>query len=696
MQPNELVLYGTVGVSFWGEDYFTAKEVRDNLASMRGDITVRINSGGGVATEGQAIYTALRDYPGSVTVVVDSVAASAASLIAMSGDEIIMRRGAWMLIHDPATPYTAGRGTEDDHLKEAELLGVMSDAYAEVYAARAGISRDEARAIMREETILSGEKAVAMGFATSTEDAEAEPAATFDYRMYAHAPQKLRAASESLGLAPEPEAILAMIAGVPRQHKEIAMSAKPDTAAEVISADDEKGVVGQPEAPATDPKAARAESAQAALMKHERQRVRRILDATAAAGLPSDFATGLIDEGASLEAALDKITAAWKEKGDADVPMKGRPTATILRDERDTRRTAMASALTAQLGRCEPDHGSARPYMSMSLVEMAATAADYRGPMRTPYDRLQAVEAAFHSTSDFPSVLENALNKRLLDTYAKAAPTYREISMRMDFNDFRPHPVSAMGDIPLLQEIPEGGRIQYGTTSDKKESLSLRPYGIALQVTRQTLINDDLGAIDRLLADRANTVATTEEQAFWQGMFLSGANADGPTLLETGRQAFNTNAADNTKAASGAAITIASLTAARAALRQRRGLPSAAGRTDGQFLNLPAAILLVGPLKETEAQQILSPIQAQQAGNVNPFPGTMRVVVTPYITDNSWYVFADPMRTANFAYGYLRGAAGPRVTTDTPFDSQGVWFKVESDFGCGATDFRGGWKNPGA
>jgi hypothetical protein len=54
------------------------------------------------------------------------------------------------------------------------------------------------------------------------------------------------------------------------------------------------------------------------------------------------------------------------------------------------------------------------------------------------------------------------------------------------------------------------------------------------------------------------------------------------------------------------------------------------------------------------------------------------------------------MRTANFAYGYLRGAAGPRVTTDTPFDSQGVWFKVESDFGCGATDFRGGWKNPGA
>ncbi|MGR3495423.1 hypothetical protein [Citreimonas sp.] len=59
---NELVLYGTVGRSFWEEEYFTALEVREQLAGMTGDLTVRINSGGGIAHEGQAIYTALKDY----------------------------------------------------------------------------------------------------------------------------------------------------------------------------------------------------------------------------------------------------------------------------------------------------------------------------------------------------------------------------------------------------------------------------------------------------------------------------------------------------------------------------------------------------------------------------------------------------------------------------------------------------------
>jgi methionine-gamma-lyase len=92
MAENEIILHGSVGTSFWDEPSFDSAQVREQLAGMTGDITVRINSGGGIASEGQAIFTLLRDYVGKKRIVVDAVAASAASLIAMAGDEIVSSR----------------------------------------------------------------------------------------------------------------------------------------------------------------------------------------------------------------------------------------------------------------------------------------------------------------------------------------------------------------------------------------------------------------------------------------------------------------------------------------------------------------------------------------------------------------------------------------------------------------------------
>lgn len=217
MAENEIVLYGNVGGSFWwDEDGFTAGDVRTMLEGRSGDLTVRINSGGGIASEGQAIYTMLRDYAaerGKVHVVVDAVAMSAASLIAMAGDTRTLRLGAYLLIHDPASMWTEGRGTEADHRKLADQLRIISDAYAEVYAERAGITRAEARKIMREETVMDGDAAVLMGFATAKEATPAEVAANFDYRIYAHAPESLRERSRSLGAPQGRQAVMAMMAG---------------------------------------------------------------------------------------------------------------------------------------------------------------------------------------------------------------------------------------------------------------------------------------------------------------------------------------------------------------------------------------------------------------------------------------------------------------------------------------------------
>lgn len=186
---QELTLSGTVGAD-WFDDGFTYPEVKSALLALEGDITVRINSGGGIAWEGSAIHSALSDHKGTVSVIVDGIAASAASLIAMAGDTITMSEGAVMMIHDPAV-ITIGDSSE--HQKSIAMLEALSTEYARIYAGRSGKTIDEARELMRAETWLGGEAAIGAGFADepTAEKAKATPA--FDYRIYANAPRRLTA-----------------------------------------------------------------------------------------------------------------------------------------------------------------------------------------------------------------------------------------------------------------------------------------------------------------------------------------------------------------------------------------------------------------------------------------------------------------------------------------------------------------------
>jgi ATP-dependent Clp protease protease subunit len=192
---GELVLYGTVGDGFLMPG-FTARDVVDALARIgrTTDITVRINSGGGYTDEGVAIFNALKAHRGDVTVFVDGMAASAASAIAMAGDTVVMRTGALMMIHDPSG-ITVGDVAE--HQKSLDWLEHTAAALADIYAEKSGKAADECRADMRDETWLSAEEAVAQGYADEVQaDASIEPTA-FDYRVYAHAPERLVAMATS-------------------------------------------------------------------------------------------------------------------------------------------------------------------------------------------------------------------------------------------------------------------------------------------------------------------------------------------------------------------------------------------------------------------------------------------------------------------------------------------------------------------
>lgn len=684
---SEIYLEGSVGMAFWPDDpHFTTASVREKLVGM-GDVKVYLNSGGGIAAEGLAIYHLLKDHPGNVEIVVTGVAVSAASLIAMAGDAIIMREGAMMMIHDPAVGWTEGRGTEDEHRAIADMLQKQSEGYAAIYAARAGIDPEAAREIMKAEMWFTAEEAVAAGFADGLFADELQAAASFPYRVYAKAPQQLLSGCRADG--PTKKAVLAMMRGAAaptpkettmKKKNAAAMAGDDDDALDPTMIEGEDPESPEDDQPGDEDSDLDTEGAEDDI--EEDGDAVAILDLVAMHGGTVATARSFIADRTPLAA----VVAHYREKGPSVTKHKtGGATARITRDERDTRRIGMTEALAAQLGRRAPTDDRARPYMTMSLVELAAMSSGHRGPMRTAYDREQ-VFMAMHTTSDFPLALQNALNKELESRYREAEPTYRLIARQKTFRDFRPHPMVRPGDFPTLLPIGEAGEIKYGTIGEKAESVALASYGIALAISRQTLINDDIGAIADMIADQGRAVARFEDSTFY-AMMLGGANADGPSLVETSRQVFN--ATDGTKAAAAAAITVASLSLGRAAIMKRKSL-------GGHDLNVLPSILLVGPDKLTEAQQIVAPIQAQQAGNVNPFAGALSVVGTAKITGNAWYLFASPADVPCFVYGYLEGANAPRTRMEEPFGTQGMRLSLEHDFGVGAIDYRGGYKNAGA
>ncbi|OXS66085.1 phage tail protein [Lysinibacillus sp. KCTC 33748] len=162
---TELTIYGDIGES-WYWDSTSAVDV-DNALKNAGnnDIVVHLNSPGGSAFDGIAIYNRLKNHEGKVTIHVDGWACSAASVIAMAGDEVIMGAGAMLMIHEASNIVW---GSKNDFRKQADLLEKLEDGIIDIYMQKANISREEIRQKVDDETWFSANDALEIGFATST------------------------------------------------------------------------------------------------------------------------------------------------------------------------------------------------------------------------------------------------------------------------------------------------------------------------------------------------------------------------------------------------------------------------------------------------------------------------------------------------------------------------------------------------
>ena len=163
--PSEervLELYGTIAEESWFEDDVTPQMFRDELFAGDGPVTIWINSPGGDCIAASQIYTMLMDYKDEITVKIDGIAASAASVIAMAGTKVLMAPTAMMMIHNPST---VAFGDHKDMAKVIEMLDEVKESIINAYEIRTNLSHAILSHMMDETTWMNAKKAVELGFA---------------------------------------------------------------------------------------------------------------------------------------------------------------------------------------------------------------------------------------------------------------------------------------------------------------------------------------------------------------------------------------------------------------------------------------------------------------------------------------------------------------------------------------------------
>ena len=184
-----LFLNGTIAEESWFDDDVTPQLFKDELMSGSGNITVWINSPGGDCVAAAQIYNMLMDYKGDVTVKIDGIAASAASVIAMAGTKVLVSPVSMLMIHNP---MTAAFGNSEEMQKAIEMLSSVKDSIINAYEIKTGLSRAKLSHLMDAETWMNANKAVELGFADGI--LEDEKAADIAVPAYAFSRKTVQAA----------------------------------------------------------------------------------------------------------------------------------------------------------------------------------------------------------------------------------------------------------------------------------------------------------------------------------------------------------------------------------------------------------------------------------------------------------------------------------------------------------------------
>lgn len=718
---TDILLYGIIGDEWDGLD---AKTIFGLVNGSDDDLVARINSPGGYVMEGLAIFNAFAAAKAAgrkVTIHIDGLAASMASVIAMAGDEIIMADNAMMMIHNP---WDVAIGDARELRAAADKLDVIRDQLVRIYSGQTGLSADELIPMLDAETWLTSEQALDQKFITSVSEASSAAACdvtAFGFRKVPETPRisamamigkpkAQRAAPQrpletSMNLYTTRAALAAAIdkfqkdGGTQAEIDKIAASA---TALDAHDALPKTGALALAQASVTPADAqARADAAVAA----ERGRVSTIRALGTKHGLPTEFIDGLVNDGTALASAREQILDKLAEQGDAANIGHNSP-ARVTVDQRDKFREGAtnwllvkagvahlvekAAALKGETVKIDPGE-----FRGVRNVDLARESLANLGVNVTTRDPDAIVRQAMTSqgavitqtTSDFPVLFENAIHRVLQAAYATTPDTWSRFCGIGTVVDFRDHSRYLRGSFGALDNVNEAGEFKNKPIPDlAKEKIRATTKGNIINLSRQAIVNDDMEVFSGLAVDLGRAAKLTIEVDVY-------ALVNSNPLMNDGKPLFD--AAHGNLAASGAAPSVLAFDAIRVAMASQKDI------SGNEFLDIRPAIGLF-PIGLGGAARIVNgsqydPDSVNKLQRPNIVNGMLEGIVdTPRLTGSAYYLFADPNVAPAIEVVFLNGVTEPFTDSQDGWRVDGVEWKVRHDYGVGAVNFRSAFKQPGA
>lgn len=419
----------------------------------------------------------------------------------------------------------------------------------------------------------------------------------------------------------------------------------------------------------------------------ERTRVSEITGVVRAAKIDdADFLEGLIKEGKTLDqarsAVLDRLTT-------EQPPVTRTQTTVTGAQELEKTRSGLEEVLLHRHNSTnELKSEEGKKYRHATLLDMAGILLRAQGQSIDvgSLSRTELVKRAL-STTDFPLMLGNTINRSLRAAYDLVTPEWRKFARKRSASDFKELTSVGVGGDFKLKKIQEGGEYKEVNMLEEADGFKLNTYGRKIIITRHAIINDDLGAFMRMTELFGRGAAEMQAEIVYN--LLAGNSGNG-RVLSDGKALFHTEH-KNLATGGGSALSATTLTAARVAMRRQKGLGN------DKILVRPR-YLVVPPELETTAWQL---VNAQTNPTIpteaNPFKGAFEVVVDAFLENTTaWYLIADPATIPVIDYAFLDGNEGLYTEQQVDFNTDNLEVKVRTDFAATIEEFRGVYKGKGA
>lgn len=320
-----------------------------------------------------------------------------------------------------------------------------------------------------------------------------------------------------------------------------------------------------------------------------------------------------------------------------------------------------------------------------SMIEMARESLRRESGSTVNFgDNMELARAAINSTSTFPAIMSNLANKSVMVGFNEAETTYQIWAGKGSNRDFKEAARVALSEAGNLELVPEGGQFQQDFLGEASARTKVATYGKLFSLTRQAIINDDLGLFSKIATKYGSAAKRLVNKMVYAQLTGNVKMQDNVALFDTKH---------GNVAATGEALSVKAIAKAITAMRRQKGIQGEA------TLNITPKYLVVPPELEVTAYQIVNStaaVDGVNSGVVNPYKGRFIVVADAELTDpDAWYLVADATQHDTIEVTYLNGVETPRLETRQGFEVDGIEYKVAFDCGVSALDFRGLYKNAG-